>query len=177
MGRAIAYGLAGGGIVVATMFLVYSQSRATYLSPVFQWSLTLIYLAFMVLVLLRRPPYTKFDALKAAFVAYLCISACYFLYNFALYEVFDPELYGLQSELMIENAIEYEIGAPGTIGQSPEQLYAVANLRQGFGSMTLSYAQSAIYGFAGAFLLGQLLGRREGPGAAPDNKAAGRNVP
>ena len=163
--RGIAYGLAGGGVVVAAMALVYSQSRAAFLSPVFQWSLAALYLVAMALAALRRPPAPKLVAIRAALVCYLLVSASYYLYTYLLYEVFDPELYALQSELMIENAQRFQSGTPGRLAETPEQLYAPERLRYTFGGVTYNYAFGALSGAAVAFLLGSLLGRGDTGGA------------
>ena len=166
-GRAVAYGLAGGGVVVGVMALVYAQSREAFLSPVFQWSLVIVYLAAMVGTLLRRPPIPRGDAIRAALVTYLLVSACYYLYTYALYEWFDPELYGLQSRLMIENVRAAQAGEPGLASESAAVKYAPENLRYTFSTVAYSYALGALSGAAVAFLLGNLLGAKpdDGPGA------------
>ena len=144
---------------MATMALVYSQSRAAFLSPIFQWSLVVIYLAAMVLAALRRPPAPRMRAIRAALICYLLVSASYYLYTYLLYEVFDPELYGLQSALMIENAQAFATGTPGRLAESPESLYAPERLRYTAGGLLYSYALGALTGAAMAFIIGTLLGR------------------
>jgi len=157
--RGIAFGLAGGGLVTLTMSLVYAQSREAFLSPVFQWSLVVVYIAAMTLPLLRRPQLERMAAIRTALVAYMLVSACYYMYTYALYEFFDPSLYELQSELMIENAQRYSTNTPGSAQQAPEQIYSPENLAYTPGGVAYSYALGILSGAAVAFLLGNLLGR------------------
>lgn len=165
--RGIAYGFAGGGVVVATMALVYSQSREAFLSPLFQWSLIVVYLVAMTLAALRRPPAPRTVAVRAALICYLLVSASYYLYTYLLYEVFDPDLYGLQSELMIANAERFQSGQPGRLSDSPAVVYAPERLRYTLSGIAYNYAFGALSGAAVSFLLGTLLGRGDAPGEAP----------
>lgn len=166
--RGILYGFAGGGVVVAAMALVYSQSRAAFLSPVFQWSLTVIYLVAMILAALRRPPAPRIEAIRSALVCYLLASASYYLYTYLLYEAFDPELYELQSELMIANAERFQSGQPGRLADSPAVLYAPERLRYTLSGIAYNYAFGALSGAAVSFLLGTLLGRGDDPDTTTD---------
>lgn len=158
--RALVYGLAGGGLVVATMAAIYSQSKEAFLSPVFQWSLVILYLIAMVLVLLRRPQLEKMEAVRTSLVTFMIISACYYLYTFLLYEFFDPSLYELQSELMIENAEYYATGTPGYLNETPQVKYAPEKLKYTLGSIAYNYALGILSGAAVSFLLGNLFGRK-----------------
>jgi hypothetical protein len=168
--RAVLYGFATGGLVVALMAAVYSQSSEFFLSPVFQWSLIIPYLIGMVLALLRRPAYTRSEATRVALVVFLLANACYYAYTVLLYEVIDPDLYQLQSDLMIANQKKYGLGEPGELSQSPEIRFAPENFKYTFGKVFLWYAQGAIFGAAVAFLLSFLLGRKD-PETSADNRA------
>lgn len=141
------------------MAAVYSASPELFLLPPFQWSLLVVYLAAMVLASLRSPRLARARAVRNALVAYLGVSFCYYAYYFLLFEVFDPELYGLQSELMIENHRRYIEQAPGSLADDPAVMYAPERLRQTFGGTVFGFAQSAIFGAAFSFLLGFLVGR------------------
>jgi len=78
-----------------------------------------------------------------------------------LYEVIDPNLYQLQSELMIANSKQHGLGTPGDVSQLPEVMYAPESLQYTFSKVMLWYAQGAIFGAAISFLLGNLLGKKE----------------
>lgn len=170
--RALTFGLGGGGVVVALMALVYFQSPSTFLSPVFQWSLVIVYLVAMVGVLLRRPPYKRLEAIRAAVVVYMLVSASYYVYTYALYEVFDPTLYELQSELMIENAQRFQTGTPGRAAEAPEVVYAPERLRYTLGGIAYNYVFGLLSGVAVAFLLGNLLGVKSDDAATSDTVGA-----
>lgn len=154
------------------MAVIYSQSREFFLSPIFQWSLLIPYLIFMVLVLLKRPPLFQGAAIRASLVVFLIINACYYLYTFLLYEVIDPNLYQLQSDLMIANSKQHGLGTPGDVSQRPEVLYAPESLQYTFSKVMLWYAQGAIFGAAISYLLGTLLGKKEQEGDAQAGIAA-----
>ena len=161
------YGFAGSGALVGTMALVYGQSRAFFLSPVFQWSLVIIYLGAMALSLLRRPQLPQPEAIRTALIVFVCVSGAYYGYTYLLYEVFDPELYQLQSELMIENAERYQTGSPGRFEETPAELYAPARLQYTLSGIAFNFALSCLSGAAVAYLLGTLLGRKETPSKQP----------
>lgn len=115
----------------------------------------------MVLVLMKSPPYFQGAAIRAALVVFLIVNACYYLYTFLLYEVIDPNLYQLQSDLMIANSKQHGLGTPGDVSQRPEVMYAPESLTYTFGKVMLWYAQGAIFGAAIAYLLGTLLGKKD----------------
>ena len=147
------------------MAAVYSASPELFLLPPFQWSLLVVYLAAMVLASLRSPRLPRARAVRNALVAYLGVSACYYLYYYLLFEYFDPGLYELQSELMIENARRYLGQTPGSLADDPAVTFAPERLRQTAGGTFFSFAQSAIFGAAFSFLLGFLVCA---PGEATD---------
>ena len=140
---------------------VFAASPDLFLSPVFQWSLVIVYLVTMVLASLRRPPLPRMSAVRNAFVAYLCVSASYYLYYYLLFEVFEPELVERHSELLIENHRRYIAQAPGSLSDDPTVIYAPERLRQTIGGTVFSFAQGAIFGAAFSFLLGVLVGERD----------------
>jgi len=115
----------------------------------------------MVLALLKRPQLNQGSAIRSALVVYLIMNAAYYAYPFLLYEVIDPSLYQLQSDLMIANSKLHGLGTPGDVSQRPEVLYAPESLKYTFSKVMLWYAQGAIVGAALAFLLGSLLGKKE----------------
>ncbi len=158
--RGLAYGIAGGGVVVAIMAAVYRESREAFLSPIFQWSLLVVYLVAMVLVLVRRPQLERMAATRTALITYMTVSACYYLYTYLLYEVFDPSLYELQSELMIENAERYATGTPGEAAETAKFKYAPERLHYTLGGIFYNYALGILSGAAVAFLLANLFGRK-----------------
>lgn len=148
---------------------VYASSPAIFLSPLFQWSLGVVYLAAMLLASLRNPKLPRARAVRNAFVAYLGVSVSYYLYYFLLFEYFDPDLVQLQSELMIDNARAYLESAPGIAGENPNVLFAPDKLRQSASGTVFSFAQGAIFGAAFSFLLGFGVGA----GERVTSKAAG----
>ena len=152
-------GLAGGGLVVPVMSLVYRANPTVFLSPVFQWSLGIIYLAAMLVAGAGRPAYERSTATRRAFVAFALVSASYYLYYFLLLAVFDPSLVELQSELMIENARAFGLAKPGAAVDQPEVLYAVERLRPSVGGTFYSFVQGLLFGGALSFLIGYALGR------------------
>ena len=153
--------MAGGGLVVALMAVSYANSVELFLSPLFQWSLVVPYLATMVLaVAATRPRPERLTATRIAFVAFALVSACYYVYTYLLFEVFDPELYARQSELMIANAERFDAGEPGRLEDSPAVRFAPERLRYTLGGTLFAYVQSLLFGGAVAFLIGHLLGRR-----------------
>ena len=158
-------GIAGGGVVVALMAGVFAASPELFLSPLFQWSLAVVYLVAMLLASLRRPPLPRAQAVRNAFVAYLFVSASYYLYYYLLFEVFEPTLVERQSELLVENARRYLEASPGDLASDPAVIYAPERLRQTVGGTVFNFAQGAIFGAAFSFLLGVLVGAR-------DNRAA-----
>ena len=166
------YGLAGGGVVVTVMALVYSQSPALFLSPLFQWSLLLLYGVAMALSLLRRPQLSRSEATRTALTVFVLVSASYYLYTYLLYEVFDPTLYELQSELMIENAERYATGTPGKFEETPAELYSVERLRYTPGGVLFNFALGCLSGAAVSYLLGLALGYRE-PGGEQAREPSG----
>ncbi len=141
------------------MAAVYAADRSLFLSPLFQWSLGIVYLAAMILAAYRQPRLTRFHATRNAFVAYLLVSASFSLYYFLLFEYFDPTLVDLQSELMIENARQYLTQSPGVAADDPALTFAPSELRQTASGAFLTYAQGTIFGAAFSFLLGYALGR------------------
>lgn len=141
------------------MAAVYSASAELFLSPMFQWSLGVVYLAAMVLASLRSPKLPRGRAVRNAFVAYLLVSASYYLYYFLLFEYFDPTLVERQSALMIENARAYLDQAPGSAADDPAVLFAPDRLRQTAGGTLFNFVQGAIFGAAFSFLLGFAVGR------------------
>lgn len=147
------------------MASVYSASADLFLSPFFQWSLGIVYLAAMVLASLRSPKLPRAQAIRNAFVAYLFVSASYYVYYFLLFEYFDPTLVERQSALMIENARAYLEQTPGSAADDPAVLFAPERLRQTAGGTLFNFAQGAIFGAAFSFLLGFAVGRSDG--AAP----------
>ena len=150
------------------MAAVYSASPGLFLSPLFLWSLSIVYLATMLLASLRSPRLPRARAVRNAFVAYLFVSASYYAYYFLLLEYFDPALVELQSELMIESARRNLTQAPGSLADDPAVMYAPERLRQTVGSTLLTYAQGAIFGAAFSFLLGFLVGAPESDAPAAD---------
>ena len=161
LSRGIRFGLAGGGAVVLVMALVYWRSRELFLSPIFQWSLLVLYLVAMLLAAAPRDRFTRKEALQAGAIAVLLTSAAFYLYTYMLYEVFDPSLYDLQSQLMIENAQQFAVSNPGEMSQSPQVIYAPENLKYTFSGILRNYAQGAIVGIAAAYLLAQAVGKKE----------------
>ncbi len=110
---------------------------------------------------MKRPSYFKGSAIRTALVTFLIINACYYLYTFLLYEVIDPGLYQLQSDLMIANSKTHNLGTPGDVSQRPEVMYAPESLKYTFSKVMLWYAQGAIFGAAISFILGNILGKKE----------------
>ncbi len=143
------------------MAAVYATDRSVFLSPLFQWSLLIVYVIAMGLAAYRQPRLGRAIATRNAFVAYILVSACYSTYYFLIFEVFDPSLVDLQSELMIENARLYLTNAPGIAADDPALTFAPDRLRQTPGGAFLNFAQGMIYGAAFSFLLGYVLGRGE----------------
>ena len=140
------------------MALVYSQSPSLFLSPIFQWSLLLIYGLAMAGSLLPRPQLSRFEATRTALVVFVIVSASYYLYTYLLYENFDPSLYELQSKLMIENAERFQTGTPGAFEETPAQLYSAERLRYTPGGILYNFAFGCLSGAAVAYLLGLVLG-------------------
>ena len=153
------------------MASVYAASPDLFLSPLFQWSLVFVYLAAMVLASLRSPRLPRMAAVRNALVAYLCVSACYYLYYYALFEFFAPELVERQSELMIENARRYLGQQPGAAADDPAVRFAPDELRPTAGGTFFSFAQGALFGAASSFLLGFLVGAPERREGRPDAQA------
>ena len=152
-------------MVVATMFAVYSASPEAFLSPVFQWSLGIIYLAAMLLAAAGRPPYTRLGATRRAFVAFALVSVSYYGYYYLLLRHFDPDLVELQSRLMIDNARAHGLAEPGRAGDAPEVLYSPDRLRPTPGGTVFSFVQGLLFGGALSFSIGYLLGREADPRA------------
>lgn len=144
---------------------VFAASPDLFLSPLFQWSLTVVYLAAMILASLRRPALPRARAIRHALVAYLFVSASYYLYYYLLFEVFEPTLVERQSELLVENARRYLGQSPGSAAEDPAVLYAPDRLRQTVSGTLFNFAQGAIFGAASSFLLGVLVGARDNRGA------------
>ena len=144
------------------MLAVLLGSEAAFLSPVFQWSLGVIYLAAMLLAAAGQPSYSRSEATRRAFVAYAVVGLCYTVYSFLLFRLIKPELVELQSQLMIENARAYALTAPGLAAEQPEVMFSVERLRPTVMGTVFSYAQSLLFGGALAFLVGFALGRRDG---------------
>lgn len=149
------------------MAAVYSSSRELFVNPLFLHSLTIVYLAAMVMASLRSPRLPRSQALRNAFVAFLCVNACYYVYYFVVIRYLDPELVQLQSELLIESAREGSGRAPGRLADDPAYLYAPDKIRPTAGGTLLSYAWSAILGAAFSFLLSFLVGAPGTPATAP----------
>ena len=140
------------------MALVYSRSRELFLSPLFQWSLLLLYAVVMIVAAAKRPPYERAEATRAALVAYLLVSLSYYVYYYFLFEVLDPELYQLQSELYIANARAYGLTEPGSLNERLEDKFAPQNLRLSLTDIAFSMARGAVLGAAVSYALGFLLG-------------------
>ncbi len=143
------------------MAAVYAADRGLFLSPVFQWSLSLIYALAMVLAAYRQPRLPRFTATRNAFVAYVIVHACFSLYYYLLFEYFDASLAELQSELLIENARKYLEQRPGVAADDPALTFAPEKLRQTAGGAFLNFMQGTIFGAAFSFLLGYGLGRAD----------------
>ena len=143
------------------MAAVYAFDRRLFLSPLFQWSLGIYYLLAMVLAAYRAPRLPRMIATRNAVVAYVLVSGSFYLYYYLLFEVFDPELVTLQSELMIENARIYLEQKPGIAQDDPAVTFAPENLRQSIGGTFFNFAQGTIFGVAFSFLIGYALGRSD----------------
>ena len=155
------------------MAAVYSASRGLFVNPLFLHSLTVVYLATMLLASLRSPRLPRARALRNAFVAFLCVNACYYVYYFVVLRYLDPGLVELQSELLIESARGSSTAAPGQLADDPAYVYSPDKIRPTLGGTLLSYAWSAILGAAFSFLLSFLVGAPDDAGAAPPSSAAG----
>lgn len=104
---AIKYGLIAGVGVVAYYLLFYYTNVRLFFNPVVAWGSLVIYLAAMAKACLddrNSSPdgYPFLLGLRMAFATFAVTSAVYYLFNYLLYNVLDPDLVEVQKEILFE---------------------------------------------------------------------------
>jgi len=104
---AIKYGLIAGVGVAAYYLLFYYTNIELFFNPVVAWASLAIYLAAMFKACLDDRKSTPDDypfllGLRMSFATFAVTSAVYYIFNYLLYNVIDPELIEIQKEIMFE---------------------------------------------------------------------------
>ncbi len=103
---AIKYGLIAGVGVVAYFLLFYFANIELFFNPIVNWGVLVVYLGGMVKACAdqskRQPAFPFKDALRTAFLSFAIANVIYYIFNYLLYNVFDPSLVETQKEILVE---------------------------------------------------------------------------
>ncbi|MCR9290686.1 DUF4199 domain-containing protein [Saprospiraceae bacterium] len=105
------YGILAGAGTVLYLLLFYLFDRSLFLNGGVTWSSLIIYLAFMYKAVVEKRDAEggeiEFkDALKPAFTVYVIANFIYYSFIYLMFNFFDPDLIGLQRELMEASGLE-----------------------------------------------------------------------
>ena len=101
-------GLYGGMAVIAYSLILFLLNREYLVQPELTWASLIIYILFMVrAVQQERETYeesvfTMRAGTRTAFWVFLIISAVYYLFNYVMFNVIDPDLTNLQKQLLLD---------------------------------------------------------------------------
>jgi hypothetical protein len=138
----IRWGIIAGSAVVTTFALVYFIQRPLVLSRGLWLGTGLIYVAAMWWTQSKVVSDEVKPYIQPGFMVFVVANAIFYLYYHMLFSVFDPELVQLQAGLLQEG------------GQKAEDAVAPT-----LGGTFFAYAQSLIFGFVIASVIGFVLSR------------------
>ena len=157
--NAVRIGLLTGFGTVFCLLLVYWINKRLALNPIIIWGTTLFYLIgmFSVAVGTRAKASGHIDfrsVLKPAFLVFVIANAIYHLYNYSLFNFFDPEMLIIQKELILEQEASLSM-----MDEAQRTAFLQGIMNYGFKNMLFSYSSSLIGGFIIAVIIALIVKR------------------
>ncbi len=148
-------GIIAGIAVVGYVLLFYYMDKASALGASVRFSSLLIYVLFMYLAI-KNVDSTDFKVLlRGAFGVFLIANACYYVYDFVLFNYIDPSLIDIEKDMAIEL---YRPNTP--INELYDMEQGIRNaVAHNFSSNLLQFARWSIIGFGLALLVSYLVKR------------------
>ena len=101
-------GLYGGVGVIAYSLLLFIIDREYLIQPQLTWASLIIYVLFMVRAvqqereLSAEAVFSMRSGTRTAFWVFLIISTVYYIFNYIMFNVIDPDLTDLQKQLLLD---------------------------------------------------------------------------
>ena len=133
---AVKYGLAAGAITVLVFTLAYLINFDIYLSSIFYWSTTSIYLVAMYMLAAKvtdNGGETFREIVRPLFICYLVANLVFFVFNYIMITYVDTTIYPEQCLRMVSKMKQLEL-------EDTDMTFKLSNY-------VLQYFQSAIGGF------------------------------
>ncbi len=160
---AIKYGIIAGVGVVAYFLLFYLTSVELFFNPVVNWGVLVVYLAGMVKACADQRKLQKDfpfkDALRTAFLTFAIASLAFYIFNYLLFNVINPDLAEVQKEILVEQM--GKMAGRLQLSELKDQIkeFAKQDFRITIRNTMMSLAQSLIGGFVLSLAVAGLMKR------------------
>jgi hypothetical protein len=149
-------GIIAGIAVVGYVLLFYFMDRKLAFSAAVRFSSLLVCAVFMYLAIkdVQTPDFKVL--LRGAFAVFLIANACYYVYDYVLFNMIDKSLMDMEKEMAIEM---YRPNTP--INELYDMEQGIRNAQgHTFGSNAMQFARWTILGFGVALLVSYLVKRK-----------------